>query len=49
MTEFNVFCFWESGYADNEKGADPEAEEAFINELLGSLVKGDAARAQKNL
>jgi len=36
MIEFNVFCFWLSGYSDNEKGADPAAEEAFIHELLAN-------------
>ena len=34
MAEFNAFCFWQSGYADNEAGADPAAEEEFIDELL---------------
>jgi hypothetical protein len=36
MVQHNVFCFWLSGYADREKGADPPAEEAFIDELLAS-------------
>lgn len=34
MVEFNIFSFWVSSYADNEPGADPAAEEAFLNELL---------------
>ncbi len=36
MIEFKVFTFWLSGYADQERGADPPAEEAFIDELLAN-------------
>jgi hypothetical protein len=36
MVEFNVFTFWLSKYGDDLKGADPGAEEEFLNELLAS-------------
>lgn len=34
LVAFNVFCFWVSDYDDNEQGADPAAEEAFVDTLL---------------
>lgn len=36
LVEFKIFTFWMSSYKDREKGADPAAEEKFINELLAS-------------
>ncbi len=36
MVEFNIFTFWLSKYGDDIKGADPGAEEEFLNELLAS-------------
>lgn len=36
MVEFNIFTFWLSKYGDDLKGADPGAEEEFLNELLAS-------------
>jgi len=36
ITQFKVPCFWVSTYADNEKGADPPAEEEFLNDLLAA-------------
>lgn len=36
MTQFNIFRFWVSNPADNEQGADPDAEERFVNELLAN-------------
>jgi len=35
-TEFRVFCFWISSYADDDPGADPAAERAFVAELLAN-------------
>lgn len=35
-TQWNVFTFWMSKFSDNEPGADPPAEEEFINELLAN-------------
>jgi len=32
--EFNVFAFWVSSYSDQEPGADPDAELAFLHEVL---------------
>lgn len=34
MVEFNVFTFWVSSYSDQERGADPDAELAFLHEVL---------------
>ncbi|MEN8127943.1 MAG: GxGYxYP domain-containing protein, partial [Planctomycetota bacterium] len=36
LVAFNVFSFWVSGHDDNETGADPVAEEQFLNKLLAS-------------
>ncbi|MCX7019053.1 MAG: GxGYxYP family putative glycoside hydrolase, partial [Candidatus Sumerlaeota bacterium] len=36
ITQFKVPCFWVSTYSDNEKGADPPAEEEFLNDLLAA-------------
>lgn len=34
MVQHKVFMFWVSSYLDREKGADPPAEMAFVEELL---------------
>lgn len=34
MVEFNVFTFWVSSYSDQERGGDPDAELAFLHEVL---------------
>lgn len=36
LTQFNVFMFWVSSHGDGEPGADPEAEEEFLEELLAA-------------
>lgn len=36
MVEFNIFTFWVSSYSDNEQGADPDAENDFLQELLAN-------------
>lgn len=34
--QFNIFTFWMSNYSDTLAGADPAAEEQFINELFAA-------------
>lgn len=36
MVAFNVFTFWVSSHSDRERGADPDAEELFLHELLAN-------------
>ena len=36
MVQHRVFQFWVTAYTDREKGSDPPAEMAFLEELLGN-------------
>jgi hypothetical protein len=36
IVQWKVFTFWISAHEDQEKGSDPGAEEAFVNELLAN-------------
>lgn len=36
MVQHNIFSFWVSSHGDNEPGADPEAEDEFLDELLAA-------------
>ena len=36
QVQWKIFCFWVSEYSDAERGADPPAEQQFLNELLAA-------------